>query len=1094
MEKVKRAPKPKEIWQLPRGTVQGALPFDKFHRDVLRYVYGEERVFDYDAGGKKPLKEVRITTYDPEAPMAAQPLVPSVASPICAKCCLYEQGCKTPFMAYAGPENPTVTVVYDVITPAEDIEGSLNAKDRETLVYKTIESTKQLTGIEMDEVRWVPMTRCCAVTGKKANVRIKGGWCRYHVVDDLLRHPPKLIIPVGTAVLGLLCHKSNVQDWQGRVLTYRGWPDDWITNPDYMLERPDPQDATKTVIGHPLFGAPPEMRIPMVPVQIPRLVLMQQNPGVTKAWKKAIVKGVRLAKTGFKPNSFLRKWYHFTEDPAKVEAGLNELLSIPGIRLCYDTETTGLRAWASNAAIVSIMFRWDDPETNEPKSLGFPWDYAGSPLQAHVPRLKQLVWAVLIQSQVIGHNLTFDVLYTFVAFWRHKLKGWDDPELNRRRDSWLCALANSAIMDTWHATFALEQKPGTLGLESLMYRFVPKLAGYEEEMTLLIELLREKMHPDAGGHYLNCPADKRQTHLVPYVMGDVEGCYEASKVVTEKLDDTETYTMPLACPGRPGMFRHYTPPNRAFVYHNIMLPASRTLNKLMMRGMYIDEAVLARIAITLPQEIRDARIKMRGGDPRIEDWCRMKEATEEKWELDLENKTQLKELLFDTLQLPVQRFTKGGKALYGDDAFAWDDKIRNAILAKMPDIGEDALEDAVKAERKVQAAVDKFTLNKLAVDHAQVRPLQEYRKVFKLYSTYVRPVKNIFTKGIDKKERKDAQHLCFDSCIHAGFLLTGTRGGRLSSRAPNLQQLPRDGVVKEMYRSRFGKRGCIYQGDLSQIELRLMAAVCGDETLVKAYFDNVDLHSLTTSRIFNVPYEHFSKDYMKFLQKEGHDKEAKALDLKRSIGKICNFLTGYGGGAFGLQNILANKGIYKSIEECQSFIDAFFDAYPALKKFLQHYKWFIQEKGVAVSVTGRVRYFDEMHSEDDEAKAKAMRAGCNHLIQATASDMMLTALTVIENEMREENLESILVSTVHDSLVVDAVREELPIIHDITTTVLNNYPEVMKMVFGPEYDTSWLLVPISGDAEVGPDYLHQSKLDLEPDWDEVNNKLDELAA
>jgi DNA polymerase-1 len=85
----------------------------------------------------------------------------------------------------------------------------------------------------------------------------------------------------------------------------------------------------------------------------------------------------------------------------------------------------------------------------------------------------------------------------------------------------------------------------------------------------------------------------------------------------------------------------------------------------------------------------------------------------------------------------------------------------------------------------------------------------------------------------------------------------------LSCADPNLQQLPREGDVKSMYISRLveeGRKGCLYQGDLSQIELRLLAASCGDPTMVKAYFDDVDLHSLTTSRIYKVPYEHFSKD------------------------------------------------------------------------------------------------------------------------------------------------------------------------------------------------------------------------------------------
>jgi DNA polymerase-1 len=375
----------------------------------------------------------------------------------------------------------------------------------------------------------------------------------------------------------------------------------------------------------------------------------------------------------------------------------------------------------------------------------------------------------------------------------------------------------------------------------------------------------------------------------------------------------------------------------------------------------------------------------------------------------------------------------------------------------------------------------------LSVNSVQVRPLQDYRKIFKLYSTYVRPLRNLTTAGIDKNERTQDQHLCRDSRIHASFLLTGTRGGRLSCRNPNLQQLPREGDVKSMFVSRFtkqGRKGCLYQGDLSQIELRLLAAGCGDPSMVQAYFDDIDLHTLTTSRIFKIPYEHFSKDYMKSLQEKGRDKEAKQLNEKRQIGKTVNFLTGYGGGAFGLQTTLAARSIYLPIEECETIIESFFDSYPSLKRHLQHYKHFIQETGVAVSILGRVRIFEEVFSEDKEAISKALRAGCNHLIQSTASDMMLIALVAIENLMREAGLESILVSTVHDSLLIDAIQEELPKIHEIVTMVLNNFDKVLPAYFGDDYDTSWMIVPFAGDCEIGLNYLDSKQIPKSNiDWD-----------
>jgi len=383
------------------------------------------------------------------------------------------------------------------------------------------------------------------------------------------------------------------------------------------------------------------------------------------------------------------------------------------------------------------------------------------------------------------------------------------------------------------------------------------------------------------------------------------------------------------------------------------------------------------------------------------------------------------------------------------------------------------------------AAVDKFTLNKLTVQFEHLRPLRNYRKLFKLYSTYIRPLQNIKTE-VDKKARKADAHLCFDGCIHASFLMTGTRGGRLSCKDPNLQQLPRDGVVKALFTSRFGARGCVFNADLSQIELRLLAAISGDPTMVKAYHDNVDLHTLTASRIFEMQYDEFSKEHMKKLQDSGKDDIAKELDTKRNIAKTCNFLTGYGGGAFGLQNVLAMKDIDKPLEECEQIIELFFDSYPSVRRLLSNYKSFIEKEALAVSMFGRVRLFDEIRGEDREARSKALRAGCNHLIQSTASDMMLTALFCIEQLMRDAGLESLLVSTVHDSLLIDTVRAELPQVYQIVTDVLNNFPTVFDQLFGSEFDQSWMILPFTGDAEIGIDYLKMKKVQGDnPDWDKL---------
>jgi DNA polymerase I-like protein with 3'-5' exonuclease and polymerase domains/uracil-DNA glycosylase len=1019
---------------------------DKRWLDLLTHTLGDYKIED---------ERKTCTYFDPNLPIGNALLKADERNPLCLQCTMNTMGCENPYMPPRGPEDPLITIVTEGVSSREDRAGELAVDGPANIVYELLQKAADQTGVDPDkDVRWLSTTRCAPRSGKQQNLATRGNWCRYFAVQDLMLHPPKLIMPVGSVALGLLSHKSNAQDWGGKLLTWRGWPDDWLTEPKFMLPRVDPLTGERSRVGHPIFGPQPPTtaRLPMFPVQNPRIVLAMRNHDLTNRWKKHVIDGVMLAKQNIQALDYHRPWYRVSTDPKEIFDTLQELINCPGTVVAFDTETTGLKPWLGDR-IVFMMFRWEDKQGN-PRSIGFPWDYPESEIIEHLNDLWPQVLKAMKASVIAGHNLTFDM--QFVAA-NGKLA---DREIE--------ALVDAGKYDTWHMSYTHRQQRGSQGLEVLAYTHAPDLAGYEEDFVLLAELHKELLHPagDKGGHYALCPKDKWDSHLIPYVMGDVEVTYAARDRLQEKLDSAHQYTdVPLAHPTDRGRFMKFSPPSRNWVYDNIISPSNIVLTKMMSRGMHVDQEKLAFFEAHYPSRITEARNGVMMMVPEIKQWADYKEQTTETekdgtggWVFDLEEKALLKEMLFheSCLGLDVQRLTKQGKKFFGDRP----EDIQNMSLA----------------ERYEFAAVDKFTLNKLVADNQHLAPLLEYRKLFKLYTTYIKPLRNCYSDLVDKKRRDGHPHLCPDSRVHASFLLTGTRGGRLSCRDPNLQQLPLDADVKDMFTSRFGPRGCVYTGDLSQIELRLLAVACGDPSMMRAYFENLDLHTLTASRIFKLDYEMFSKDYMEKLQKEGQSKKAKELELKRKIGKTCNFLTGYGGGAFGLQTTLANSRIYMSIEECERILEQFFNSYPTLQKFLSAYKYFIQQNGVAVSITGRVRVFEEVFSEDSEAAAKALRAGCNHLIQATASDMMLICLRVIEAAMRDQGLESLLVSTVHDSLVIDAVREELPAVHEIVYEVLNNIPEVMELLFGPEYDSSWMLVPFGGDCEVGLNYGHVNKI------------------
>ncbi len=1088
----KRSRKAKLITISPSGEEVSLKHIAKHFRDTLE-LHHKEAITSTEKGDRLWIIDLAspLTLWFKEGDNLredTQALQPSRQSPICQKCELF-MDCKNPFLKPYGSEQPLMSVFYEFTSSTEDDQGQPGVGGIASRLRDIWNNMAKHAKMPFDRIRWVPMMRCAnrpkkvvdengkTVMVKKAiNSKTKINWCGLYAVQDVMMYTPNVMMPVGSVTLGFFSYKSNAQDWGGKLLTFRGWPDDWLMEPKYSKA----VDGKKP--GHPIYGQyDPNFKVPMFPVQTPGIIDATQIKKLKEAWLNSIVDAMKLASNGVPIREYILKHYKISQNPDEIIESLQWLIDHPKTLVAFDTETTGLKAFAEGAAIVYVMLRWKD--VNQPKSIGFPWNYPESPLKPHIGRITPFLNNALESSVLVGHNLTFDALFAAANF--------EGSNLDR--------LGNACQYDTWHEAFVLRQAKGSLGLDMMAYQHVPELGGYDEDFSILIELERDLLHPEQGGHYARCPDEYKETHLKPYVMGDVEVTYKTHEKLREKYDECKTHKIPLAHPTKRGKFRWYSTISRKQVYDKIVSPASGTLIKMMGRGLKVDLKELSFQEEMFPQLIFETRKKLREITPEVLEWCEYQESQTPGWFLDLESKDHLRTILYEKMRMPIKAITSAGQTRIKEGKF-YVDRVED-VLGPI-EKAEKAIRKVSRNEKEFEAkwkdflkviAIDKFSLNGLSAENPKVRPLLEYRSIFKQYASYIRTIRNITTKGIDKKARTKDQHLARDGMVHTQFLITGTRSGRLSSRDPNLQQLPARGQVKRIYTSRFGEQGCLYQGDLSQIELRLIAAACGDEAMVDAYVKGIDLHSLTMSRIFKMPYDHCIKDHVSALQKAGKDKEAKECELKRKISKTINFLTGYGGGAQGLQGTLAQDGIYQTIEECEAFLEAFFDSYPALREYLSYYKGFIESNGVAVSMLGRVRIFEEAGSEDNGLKSKALRAGCNHLIQATASDMMLCCICAIETLMRDAGLKSILISTVHDSLLVDCIRKELPMVHEIVMSVFTNIPDVLETWLGQDIDLSWTRVlPFDGDSEVGKNYLDMIKLSHgENDWADVFKRMDE---
>ncbi len=295
----------------------------------------------------------------------------------------------------------------------------------------------------------------------------------------------------------------------------------------------------------------------------------------------------------------------------------------------------------------------------------------------------------------------------------------------------------------------------------------------------------------------------------------------------------------------------------------------------------------------------------------------------------------------------------------------------------------------LKATKKTKTgySTDAGTLEKLIGAHPMIEKILEYRHLAKLKSTYVDGLKDVIAP---------------DGRIHSTFHQTVTVTGRISSSEPNLQNIPiRTALGREMRKMFVAAPGhVLLDADYSQIELRVLAHIAGDEAMIEAFCSGKDIHASTAAKIFNTPLEQVTSDM-------------------RTAAKAVNFGLIYGKGEFSLA-----QDLQISMREAKAYIEDYLGSFPNVQQYMKDVVEKAKQNGYVTTLFGRRRALPELTASNFQLRAFGERAALNTPIQGTAADIIKLAMVKVFNRLKKEGLRARLILQVHDELIVEAPFEE----------------------------------------------------------------------
>ena len=404
--------------------------------------------------------------------------------------------------------------------------------------------------------------------------------------------------------------------------------------------------------------------------------------------------------------------------------------------------------------------------------------------------------------------------------------------------------------------------------------------------------------------------------------------------------------------------------NVEYLFNEIELPLATVLADMEFTGVKVDKKVLRDMGedIKIKLELLTKDIYNNAG-------C----------EFNISSPSQLSEVLFEKLNLPHKKKTASGYS----------------------------------------TAID--VLNKLKDKHPIINQIIEYRKLSKIYGTYVEGLINTISN---------------DGKIHTIYTQNLTRTGRLSSIEPNLQNIPvRDDFGRSIRKAFVPNYEYILGADYSQIELRVLAHMADVKSLKEAFHNKIDIHAKTASDIFHVPLELVTSEM-------------------RRVAKAVNFGIIYGISSFGLGENIGIRAV-----EAKKFIDTYLETYPGIKEYMDSTIAHAKEKGYVTTMFNRKRYIPELKNTVYTIRQSGERIALNTPIQGTAADIIKLAMVKVYKAFKENNLKSKMIIQVHDELIFDTAEDELETVKQIVTDVMDKVCE--------------LTVPLSIDIQYGKNWSEE---------------------